>query len=94
MDKYLLKFIKYIMTSSEEWTGVWLLSYRNVYLHSTSISRENIDIVLSIELVINLDTTTITKTYIKRATSDEDILSICKETHPRLLSLLTIGDSQ
>ena len=96
MSKYLLKFIKYIMTSSKEWTGVWLLSYRDVYLLSTSISRENIDvdIVLSIELAIRLDTTTSIKTYIKRATTDEDILGICKETQPRLLSLLAIGDSQ
>ena len=94
MSKYLLKFIKYIMTSSKEWTGVWLLGYRDLYLHSTSISRENIDIILSIELVTKMDTTTITKTYIKRTTSDDNILSIRKETHPRLLSLLTIGDSQ
>ena len=72
------------------------MSYRDVYLLSTSISRENIDvdIVLSIELTIKLDTTTSIKTYIKRATTDEDILGIRKETQPRLLSLLAIGDSQ
>jgi HD superfamily phosphohydrolase len=54
MSKYLLKFIKYILPSSKDWTGVGLLSYRDVYLHSTSISRENI--VLSIELVLKSQT--------------------------------------
>jgi hypothetical protein len=56
MSKYLLKFIKYILPSSKDWTGVGLLSYRDVYLHSTSISRENIDIVLSIELALKSQT--------------------------------------
>jgi hypothetical protein len=56
MSKYLLKFIKYILPSSKDWTGVGPLSYRDVYLHSTSISRENIDIVLSIELVLKSQT--------------------------------------
>ena len=50
MTKYLLKFIEYILPSSKDWTGVGLLSYRDGYLHVTSISRENIDIVLYIEL--------------------------------------------
>ena len=65
------------------------MSYRDVYLHFTSIIRENI---LSIELVVKSDTTT-TKTY-KIAASDEDILGIRKETGPRLMSLLIISDSQ
>ena len=58
MSKYLLKFLKYILPSSKDWTGVGLLNYRDVYLHSTSItgSRENIDIVLSIELVLKSQT--------------------------------------
>ena len=55
------------------------MNYRDIYLDSTSISRENIDIVLYIELVLKLDTTT-TNTYYKRATSDVDILGIGKET--------------
>ena len=93
MDKYLLKFIKYILPSSKEWAGVGLLSYINVHLHSTSISRENIDIVLYIKLVLKSDTT-ITKTYSKRATSDDKILGILKETQLQLLSLLIIRDSQ
>ena len=49
MSKYLVKFIKYILTSSKDWAGVGLLSYRDVYMHSTSISK---DIVLCIELVL------------------------------------------
>ena len=53
MSKYLLKFIKYIFPSSEDWTGVGHLSYRDVYLHHTSISRVDI---LSIELVLKLQT--------------------------------------
>ena len=79
MSKYLPKFIKYILSSSKDCTGVGLLSYRDVYLHSSRSSRENIDIVLYIELVPKSDTTTI-KTYYERATSDEGILSIRKET--------------
>ena len=93
MSKYLLKFIKYILTSSKDWTRVRLLSYRDVYLCSTSISRQNIDIVLYMELVLKSDTTT-TSAYRKRAASDEDIMGICKDTQSRLLSLLTISDSQ
>jgi hypothetical protein len=54
MSKYLLKFIKYIMLSSKDCTGVGLLSYRNV--HSSSSSRENINIALSIELVLKSQT--------------------------------------
>ena len=46
MGKYRLKFIKYISVSCKDWTGEWLLSYRDY----TSISRENI---LSIELVLD-----------------------------------------
>ena len=92
MSKYLLKCIKYILPSSKDWTGVRLLSYRDVHLHSTSISRVNIDI-LYIGLVLKSDITT-TKTHCKRATSDEDILGIRKDTRTRLLSLLIIGDSQ
>ena len=38
--------------------------------------------------------TTTTKTYYKSATRDESILGIRKETRPRLLSLLIVGDSQ
>jgi hypothetical protein len=54
MSKYLLKFIKYILPSSKYWTGFGLLNYRDGCRLSTSISRENIDIViLSIELVLN-----------------------------------------
>ena len=51
MSKYHLKFIKYILSSSKEWTGVGLLNYRDVYLLSNSISRENIEIILSVESV-------------------------------------------
>ena len=79
------------MPSSKDWTGVGLLSYRDVYLRSASISREII--VLYIELVLKSDTTT-TKTYYESATSDENILGISKETRTRLLSLLIISDSQ
>ena len=50
MTKYLLKFIKYILPSGKDWTGFGLLGHRDVYLHSTSIRRKIIDIVLSIEL--------------------------------------------
>ena len=50
MSKYLLKFIKYILPSSKDWTGVGHLSY---YLHTNSISRENI---LSIKLVLKSQT--------------------------------------
>ena len=58
----------------------------------TSSNRVNIDI-LYIELVLKSNTTT-TKTYYKWATSDEDILSIRRETQTILLSLVIIGDSQ
>ena len=51
MSKYHLKFIKYILSSSKEWTGVGLLNYRDVYLLYASISRENIEIILSVESV-------------------------------------------
>ena len=78
MGKYLLKLIRYILPSSKKWAGIGLLSYIYVHLHSTSISRENIDIVLSIELVLKSDTT-ISKTHSKRATSDDEILGIRKE---------------
>ena len=61
------------------------------YLHSASRNRENI--VLYIELVLKSDTPT-TKTYYERATSDENILGIRKETRLRLLSLLFISNSQ
>ena len=69
------------------------MSYRDVYLHSISISRENIDNVLYIELVLKSDTVT-TETYCNRATSDKDILGICKQTQPRFLSLLIINNIQ
>ena len=58
MTKYLLKFIKYILTTSKNWTGVGLLSYRDVYLqilHSTSIRRKNILSRISTKIT---DTTT------------------------------------
>jgi hypothetical protein len=93
MTKYHLKFIKYILPSSKDWTRVGLLSYRDVHLHSSSISRENIDI-LSIDLALNHGQTTTTKTYCKRATSDENILGIRKETRARLLNLLIVGDNR
>ena len=67
------------------------MSYRDVYLYSTSIIWENI---LAIELVLKSQTQLQQKIYYKSTTSDEDILSIRKETRPRLLSLLIIGDSQ
>ena len=88
MSKYLLKFLNYILPSGKDWTRVGLLRYRDVYLHSTIISRENI---LSIELVLKSDITT-TKTY-KSAVSDEDILSI-QEIQHRLLSLLIFSDKR
>ena len=50
MSKYLLKLIKYILSSSKEWTGVGHLNYREVYLLFTSNGREDIDVILSIEL--------------------------------------------
>ena len=49
MSKYLLKFIKYILSSSKDWTGVGHLNYRD----STIISRNNI---LSIESVLKNQT--------------------------------------
>ena len=52
MSKYHLKFIKYILSSSKERSGIGLLSYGDVYPLSTNISRENTDIILSIELVL------------------------------------------
>ena len=57
--EYLLKFIKYILPSSKDWTRIGLLSQRGVYLPSNSIGSENIDIVLSIELVLKSHTATI-----------------------------------
>ena len=69
------------------------MSYRDVYLRSTSISRENIDNVLYIELVLKSDTVT-TETYRKRATGDKDILGIRKQTQPRFLSLLSLAISK
>jgi hypothetical protein len=55
MSKYLLKFIKYILSSSKDWTGVGLLSYRDVHPHSTSsISRGSI--VLFIGLILKSKT--------------------------------------
>ena len=92
-SKYLFKFIKYILPSSKVWTRVWFVGHRDVYLHSASISRENI--VLYIELVLKLQTQLLQKTYYyERATSDESILGIHKETRHRLLSLLIISDSE
>ena len=90
ITNYLLKFLKYILPSSKDWTGVGLLSDRDVYLRSTSVSRKN---VLSIELVLKSDTSTM-KTYYKSATSDENIMGIFKETRPRLLNLLIVSDGQ
>ena len=88
MSKYLLKFTEYILPSSKDCTGVGLLSYRDA--HSSSISGEDIDIVLSIELVLK-SKTQLTKTYYyKRATANVGILCICKDTQP---SLLVISDS-
>ena len=52
---YNLKFIKYILPSSKDCTGVGLLGYRDVYWHSASISREKIE-VLYIELVLKTQT--------------------------------------
>ena len=88
MDKYLLKFIKDILPSSKYSTGIRHMSHRD---YSTSIRRENI---LSIELVLKLDTTT-SKSYYKSSASDEDILGCRKDTvtRHRLLSLLIISDS-
>ena len=68
------------------------MSDGDVHLPSTSITRENIDVLSEISTKI-LDTT-ITKTYCKRTTSDERILCICKNTRCRLLSLLIVGGSQ
>ena len=51
MSKYLPKFIKYILLSSEDWTGVRHLSYWDICLHFTSI-----DIVLHIELKLKSPT--------------------------------------
>ena len=53
MSKYLLKYIKYISSSSKDWTRVGHLSYRDVYQHTISISRENI---LSIKLMLKSQT--------------------------------------
>ena len=56
MSKYHPKFIKYILSSSKERTGVGLLNYRDVRLLSTSISGEDIEIILSVELVLKSST--------------------------------------
>jgi hypothetical protein len=53
MSKNLIKFLKYILPSSEYLTGVGLLNYMDGRRLSTNISRENIDIILSIELALN-----------------------------------------
>jgi hypothetical protein len=51
MSKYLLKFIKYILSSSKDWTGVGIMSYRDVYPHSTSsISRGSIVLFIGLAL--------------------------------------------
>jgi len=42
LNKNLSKFVKYISPSSEDWTGVWFLRYRNLHLPFTCIGRENI----------------------------------------------------
>ena len=54
MNKNIHKFVKYIFPSCKEWTGVWLLMYRDLHLSITSIGRENIDsIVLEGEFMHN-----------------------------------------
>ena len=93
MSEYHLKFIKYILSSSKEWTGVGLLNYRDVYLLSASISRENIEIILSVESVPKSDTTTKTNNC-KRASSDAGILGIREDTRCRLWIMPIIGDRQ
>ena len=69
------------------------MNYRDDYLLSTSISREDIDVILLVELVLIIATTRKTN-YCKSATSDAGILGICKDTRRRLLSLPIISDSQ
>ena len=69
------------------------MSHRDVYVHSASISGENI--VLYIKLMLKLQTQLHQKTYYyERAAGDESILGIRKETRHRLLSLLIISDSE
>ena len=75
MSKYLPKFIKYILPSSKDWTGVRHLSHMDVYLCFTST-----DIVLHVELVLGSPAQLKKLTYYKSATSDVDILGICIET--------------
>ena len=62
-------------------------------MNSTSIGRENIDIVLY-RISTKITDTTTTKTYYNRVISDEGILVIHKETRQRLLSLLIVNDNQ
>ena len=69
------------------------MNYRDDYLLSTSISREDIDVILLVELVLIIATTRKTN-YCKSATGDAGILGIRKDTRHRLLSLPIISDSQ
>ena len=70
------------------------MNYRDDYLLSTSISREDIDVILLVELVLIIATTRKTN-YCKSATGDAGILGIRKDTRrTRLLSLPIISDSQ
>ena len=65
--------------------------YRDIYLHLTSISRENI-VLFRISTKIMDTTTSLKQTYYcKRATSNEGTLGICKKTRPRLLSLMIVS---
>ena len=69
------------------------MNYRDDYLLSTSISREDIDVILLVELVLIIATTRKTN-YCKSATGDAGILGIRKDTRRGLLSLPIISDSQ
>ena len=45
MNKNLPKLVEYISPSSKQWTGVWLLRYRDLHLPFPGIEGETIDIV-------------------------------------------------
>jgi hypothetical protein len=88
MRKYLPEFLKYIFTSSKDWTGVWSLRYRNL---CTSIaSRGNNNLAEKISTII-AKLFIQRKAYIKSATGDKYILGILEETRTRVLSLLIIS---
>jgi hypothetical protein len=54
-NKNLPKFVKYIFSSSKDWTGVWMLKYRDLYLLLASIGRGYIgNIVLADKICLSI----------------------------------------